>query len=232
MHSHEMDKECGAHAPVYTSVCPLSGFRPGPKQIIVTRESFFCGSCCFLQAVEWTSTGGLCDGLYSTVILSHCSKVDDFFPSYRSRSQDFLRVKTSESFTWFTTSRKEGCCCPCQFLGCSYSGQVSPWAVLLSWWENSLRSLEDCQESLTIARGWQGRRRNPPVLDGHGDQIAQAMPFWSALKVAWGWLRKNPQCQASKILFASKYELIMYLIYAFKTIFHPIVFLFWFEGFF
>lgn len=36
----------------------------------------------------------------------------------------------------------------------------------------------------------------------------------------------------SSILFASKYELIMYLVYTFKTIFHQVVFLFWFEGFF
>lgn len=161
MHSHEMDKECGAHAPVYTSVCPLSGFRPGPKQTIVTRESFFCGNCCFLQAVEWTITGGLCDDLYSTVILSHCSKLDDFFPSYRSRSQDFLRVKTSESFTWFTTSRKEGYCCPCQFLGCSYSGQVPPWAVLLSRWENSLRSLGDLSRESDNCQRLAGKEKEP-----------------------------------------------------------------------
>lgn len=36
----------------------------------------------------------------------------------------------------------------------------------------------------------------------------------------------------SGILFASKYELIVYLVYAFKIIFHQIVFLVWFEGFF
>lgn len=37
----------------------------------------FCGSCCFLPAVQWASEGGL----YSTVVLSHCSKLDDFFSS-------------------------------------------------------------------------------------------------------------------------------------------------------
>lgn len=36
----------------------------------------------------------------------------------------------------------------------------------------------------------------------------------------------------SGILFASKYELIMYLMYAFKAFFHQFAFLFWFEGFF
>lgn len=61
-------------------------------------------------------------------LVQHCSTLTLFktgwflfFSSYMSRPQDFLRVKTSESFTWFISTLKEGSCCPCQFLGCEYS---------------------------------------------------------------------------------------------------------------
>lgn len=142
----------------------------GPSKLLSQEKAFFCGNCCFLPAVQWTSAGGWCDGLYSTVVLSHCSKLDAFFPSYMCRSQDFLRTKTSESFTWFISARKVVSCCPCQFLGCEYSDpSLGRFIVFV---ENSLRSSGDFQESLTNARGWQGRRRNSPVLGGHGDQIA------------------------------------------------------------
>lgn len=44
-----MDRQCGAHAPVHTSVYPFSGFRAGSKQAIVTQESFFVETAVFYQ---------------------------------------------------------------------------------------------------------------------------------------------------------------------------------------
>lgn len=134
------------------------------------RKSFFCGNCYFLPAVQWTSAGGLCDGLYSTVVLPHSLKLDDFFPSYVSRSQDFLRVETRESFTWFISTRKESSRCPCQFLGCEYSGpSLGRLIVLVRKQPEEFRRLpresDNCQRLA-------GKEKEPSYFRWSGDQIA------------------------------------------------------------
>lgn len=65
-----------------------------------------------------------------------------------SRPQDFLRVKASESFTGLVSTRIRVLVVPASSL--AVSTQVPLWAILLSWWENSLRSSGDLQESLTM----------------------------------------------------------------------------------
>lgn len=100
----------------------------GPSKLLSQEKAFFCESCCFLPAVQWTSAGGLCDGLYSTVVLSHCSKLDDFFPSYMCRSQDFLSRSLSALERRVPIVHASSL---------AMSTQIPLWAILLSWWKTA-----------------------------------------------------------------------------------------------
>lgn len=144
---------------------------------LVTRESFSCGSCWFLPAAQQTSAGGLCDGLYSTLVLSHCSKLISFLPELHEQTPGLFKSKGQ----WVThrtcQHQNQGSCCPCQFLGCEYSSpSLGHFVVLVGKQPEEFRGLAGESDN---ARGWQGRRRNPLVLGGHGDQTAQAVPSHS-----------------------------------------------------
>lgn len=143
-------------------------------------------------------------------LVQHCSTLTlfktgwfIFFPSYMSRSQDFLRVQTSGSFSWFISTRKEGSCCPCHFLGWEHSGFSLGHFILFYYLggktAEELRALsgesDNCQRLA-------GKEKRPSCFrwSWGSDCSGYAQPFWRALRVARGWLTKNPQCQASFLL--------------------------------
>lgn len=122
-------KERYAHAPVYIALFIHSqASEQGPSKLLSQEKAFFCENCCFLPAVQWTSAGGLRDGLYSTVVLSHCSKLDDFFPSYMCRSQDFLSRSLSALERRVPIVHASSL---------AMSTQIPLWAILLSWWKTA-----------------------------------------------------------------------------------------------
>lgn len=124
-----------------------------------------------------------------------------FFPSYMSRFQDFLRVKTSESLTWFISTRKG-----------SLLSMLVPWLwvlqslfgpfcfiILVEKQPEEFRTLSGGSDN---CRRLAGKEKGPSCFRwswGSGCS-GYAQPFWRALHVARGWLTKNPQCQASFLL--------------------------------